>query len=158
MNKKIFIRLLLVLFWLIIIFCFSNTPSKESNSKSVNLISNVIKISYKITNKEIDDNYVNKLATKYNYIVRKFIHFSEYFILTILIILALNLFRVYNKYLCAIIICLIFATWDEIHQLFIIGRSGQFIDILIDTSGGIMTCLIIFILHKFKNRRRFITK
>ena len=42
-----------------------------------------------------------------------------------------------NLYLISIILCIIYATSDEIHQLFVPGRACQLRDILIDSIGSI---------------------
>ena len=58
-------------------------------------------------------------------------HFIEYFILTILI---LNIFEkiTFKNFLLTLIITILFAISDEIHQSFVINRSASFLDFLID--------------------------
>ena len=49
---------------------------------------------------------------------------------------------------------MIYASTDEIHQLFVGGRSGRFTDVLIDTAGGfigIMAAAFIAAGHHGKN-------
>lgn len=68
--------------------------------------------------------------------------------------------------LFSLLIGIEYATLDEIHQLFVDGRSGQFIDVCIDTIGvalGIciwMLCykVVIKIVNKQKGRRFRINK
>ena len=43
----------------------------------------------------------------------------------------------------SLLICLIYAFSDEIHQLFVLGRSGEFRDVLIDFCGSILGYFII---------------
>ena len=50
-----------------------------------------------------------------------------------------------------IIFVFIYACSDEIHQLFIRGRSGEILDVLIDTLGGFTSSFIYTI---FKVRRK----
>jgi VanZ family protein len=45
-----------------------------------------------------------------------------------------------------ILLCFLYASSDEIHQLFVPGRSGSFIDILLDTFGS--SCAIVFLERK----------
>ena len=164
MNKKILFNFILVLVWLIVIYVFSATPSIESNNGSLNIIKDSIKNTTNITNKigitntNYDDEELTKIAKNYNYIFRKFIHFSEYFILTLLFYLVIKQVMDYNIYLCSILLCFITATWDEIHQIFTPGRSALFGDILIDTCGGIMTALVLMLIHRIRRRRRIIEK
>lgn len=42
----------------------------------------------------------------------------------------------------------LYACTDEMHQLFVIGRTSSFIDVLIDTSGSFTGIMIIYILGK----------
>ena len=69
-------------------------------------------------------------------IIRKLAHFIEYFILGILVINFIT--RYHKKIIIAILLCIIYATSDEIHQIFVPGRSCQIIDIMIDSLGSIM--------------------
>mgnify|MGYP003309055667 FL=1 len=59
-----------------------------------------------------------------------------------------------NTYLYSIIICFIYACTDEIHQLYVVGRTGQFIDVLIDTIGALLGCLVFYIGSKIINKNR----
>lgn len=54
--------------------------------------------------------------------------------------LVINLLMEYNiKHIILIplIICLLYSISDEFHQLFIVGRSGEVRDVLIDTIGAL---------------------
>lgn len=89
---------------------------------------------------------------KYNIPFRKFAHAFEFFILTLFLI---NLFKCYKfsnikVYLISLILCFIYACLDEIHQLYIPGRTSQFSDVLIDTFGSIMGILFTYYFNKIK--------
>lgn len=123
MNKKF--NLFLIVVWMIFIFIMSSFNADISSNQSgfiVNIISNIFNI-----------NNIDLLTL----IIRKLAHFTEYFILGLL------LYNYNKNILKAIIICFIYAISDEVHQLFIIGRSFQIKDILIDTLGSI--CGVYFI-------------
>ena len=120
--------------WMIFIFIMSSMNETISSNQSgffVSLIANL----FNIKNIEI-------LTT----IVRKMAHFTEYFILGILVINSLDISN--KRYLYSFIIGFIYAISDEIHQLFITGRSGKIFDVLIDSLGIIMS---IFIYKAYKN-------
>ena len=75
----------------------------------------------------------------------------------ILYFLAFNLLRLYitrkKAYIYSLIIVFGYACSDEFHQLFVEGRSGQFKDVLIDTSGGIFGSLLAILKSKiFSNK------
>lgn len=71
------------------------------------------------------------------YVTRKGAHLAEYFVLTILVIRILNFCKVKSKdfYWAAITLPLAYAFSDEIHQLFVFGREGKFLDVGIDFVG-----------------------
>lgn len=122
--KKI-INITLLILWMILIFTMSSFNATESGEQSgfiVNILSNVLHIS----NIEI-----------LSLIVRKLAHFTEYLILGIL---AINCFKDYDIkhiFIISLIFCIIYASSDEIHQLFIPGRSGNIIDATIDSLGAL---------------------
>ncbi|WP_138207306.1 VanZ family protein [Haloimpatiens lingqiaonensis] len=131
-----------VILWMIVIFMFSADPADVSDGKS-GLIIEIF-------------NYIGLDLNSYlgqatNFIVRKAGHFTEYFILCILVFNALR--YNFNKKKClkiAIFFVFLYACSDEFHQLFVPGRSGQFRDVFIDTLGGILGGLIFFKFYKNK--------
>lgn len=118
------ISLLLVILWMIFIFVMSSFDASSSSNQSnfmVDIITSIINI---------------KDTKLLSLIIRKLAHFTEYFILGILVI---NLITKYDKkIIIAILLCIIYATSDEIHQIFVPGRSCQITDIMIDSLGSIM--------------------
>ena len=90
--------------------------------------------------------------------VRKGAHFSIYMILGILTMCCLQTFkgRKAYKFDISTMFCFLYACSDELHQRFITGRSGEFVDICLDTVAatlGILTVMLItFIIHKIKHR------
>ena len=114
-----------MLLWMFLIFLMSSFDATESANQS-NFIVNIITNIFKIENIEV-----------LSFIIRKLAHFTEYLILGFLTINMLNKNDISKKYLISILICLIYATSDEIHQLFVPGRACQLRDILIDSIGSI---------------------
>lgn len=118
------ISLLLVTLWMIFIFVMSSFDATSSSNQSnfiVDIITSIINI---------------KDIGLLSLIIRKLAHFIEYFILGILVINFIT--RYDKKIIIAILLCIIYATSDEIHQIFVPGRSCQIIDIMIDSLGSIM--------------------
>ena len=160
-NNKVIILVILIFVWLGLIFMFSNQSSNISNNNSINTIKRVVKIPLSITNKihitkvDLSDSNLNKIADKLNYPLRKVMHMSEYFILTILVLLVFKTLYINNKnlYLCAILICFSAANFDEIHQ-FYVGRTGQFSDCLIDTAGGMVGLFIYSFINGIRRRKK----
>ena len=79
-------------------------------------------------------------------LIRKCGHFSEYFILGILLFRAFRGGSVELKTLRCIffslIIVIIYAASDEFHQSFVATRTGSLVDVGIDVSGGIFAQVI----------------
>lgn len=126
----------LVIIWAFVIFLMSSFNSEVSSSQSGIIVNFIAKL-FNINNIEL-----------LGLIVRKIAHFTEYFILGVLVC---NLFKIYNKnIIIGIILCILYALSDEVHQLFISGRHFAMFDVLIDSIGVIIghiiykVCLIIF--------------
>lgn len=135
MHKRI--SILLVITWMIFIFIMSSFNSAESSNQSnfiVNIIANIFNI-----------NNISILSL----IVRKLAHFTEYFILGLLVY---NLiYSNQKKAYFAIIICVLYAISDEIHQLFVPGRSCQVLDVIIDSSGSLLGIILLYI-YKYRHK------
>lgn len=127
MRKRII--LILLILWMIFIFVMSSFNANESSNQSgiiVNFISSIFNISD------------TKLLSL---IIRKGAHFTEYFILGIL---SINYVIKYKKNIIySYLMCILYAISDEIHQLFVPGRSCQILDVIIDCLGSIIGIILI---------------
>lgn len=150
MKKTILI--ILVIIWMGIIFLLSSFNGDES-AKQSGFITKTIANAIEIVNPKIT--YSNKiiLIQKLQYPVRKIAHITEYFILSLLVSLLLKEYKLSIKNIITItlIICIIYASTDEIHQLLISKRSGKITDVLID-SIGIIAELFIFKIKTIKHK------
>ena len=136
MKKQL--SIILVLIWMIIIFIMSSFNAEASANQSnfiVNIISNILNIEN-----------VRLLSL----IIRKLAHFTEYLILGVLVINMFTKNNVRKSYLLSILLCIIYATSDEIHQIFTPGRACQIKDILIDSIGSITGIYLFKLLKKRK--------
>ena len=131
MKKNI--NIAIVIIWMIFIFIMSSFDSGKSASQS-NFIVNIITYLFNIEN-----------TTLLILIVRKLANFTEYFILGLLMY---NLFKEKNKaFNISLFNCILYAIFDEIHQLFVAGRTCKLLDIGIDALGSFVG-IIIFITFK----------
>ena len=146
--KKTIIRIILIiliLLWMYIVFGFSGQNGDESSG-----------ISYRISMFITGNN--EEIAKTIEPYVRKIAHFSEYAVGAILIYLLLYTFpKVSSKIrnVSSIIITIIYAISDEIHQLYIPGREGKIVDVYIDTLGIITGVIFINIIIKFIKKENF---
>ena len=155
MNKKLIISLILVIIWMVLIFFFSNMNSDLSNENSQSIIITIInKIDEIIKSSEevILRHHSKEFIETANFIFRKLCHISEYLVLSVLILNFLSILKKYTikkNILIAMIVSILYSISDEFHQIFISGRSGQVMDVLIDTFGAIVGAILFcFIFNK----------
>lgn len=147
MLKKI-VLWFLVIFISAQIFSFSSDTRTESSNKSGRITSIVVNIIKEIPSfSDLDE---GKLIDKLDFWVRKTAHFGIYFILSLSVFELARSYNIKFKYafLIAAIYCLIYATSDEFHQLFVDGRGGQIRDVAIDFAGALSGLGIRTLLHK----------
>lgn len=149
-TKKIILWILIIL-WMTVIFLFSAQDSDESSRLSRGFLRNFILWF-------LPDSLSADTVDVLEYILRKCAHMTEYAILGILISIQIRLYHLFEsdwKKICAAAgLVMLYAATDEIHQLFVGGRSGQFTDVLIDTFGGIAGILIIYLIWKLRASRK----
>lgn len=145
------IKFILIVLCMLLIFSFSNDNSEESSSKSDGLI---VKISEIFTGRKLKENERNKYIDKYVVLVRKSAHFTIYLILGLLILSFIREFRVvdYRAVLLSVFLTFLYACSDEVHQLFVPGRSGEFLDVLLDSVGALSGCLLYTLYYKIRRK------
>ena len=150
--KKYFkiLNIILLVICMVSIFLFSSEDRDTSTNTSIETTKKVISV---VSN---DEDTSTKIAKDYFNEVRKSAHLIEYFCLGIL---AINVLKDYHKIniwmvLICIIFCMLYALSDEIHQIYVPGRSCELRDIFIDTSGSIIG-IIIYSLINFIYRKRY---
>lgn len=129
-----------MIIWMIFIFIMSNTNGNDSSSQS-NFFANIIL------------QFINIDKETLTFLIRKLAHMSEYAILALFTYYALIKIA-FNKriiFQITFLISFLYACSDEFHQLFISGRSGQFTDIIIDSTGCLIMLLFLYLWQKKKN-------
>lgn len=152
-SKKI-IKIILIIFVMTSIFMFSSDTGSESNEKSDSFI---IKTAETLLGKNLSEKEEIKIIEKYFVPVRKSAHFFIYLLLGFLIISYIREFDSVTKrtILLSVLICMLYACSDEIHQLAVSGRSGELFDVIIDTLGSSVGVFSYYCIDKFKMRRCF---
>ncbi len=136
--------------WMAIIFYLSHQPSAASNELSSGLTEVIIN---KI--KTIAPDWEFNIESFHHY-VRKNAHFFAYLLLGVLVLHALRSSNIlgYRGIIAALLICVLYAASDEIHQLFIAGRSGEVRDVLIDSAGASIGIGIWMVVARILGRKR----
>lgn len=140
-HAKFFISLLLI-FQMLFIFAMSSFGSDSSNAQS----SQIIQVLHQVF-PNLSSRTSGLDASVLTFIVRKTAHFTEYAILGILFYFfyrqTLPQKNGLQLFVLAILSSFLYACTDEIHQLFVPGRSGQFTDVLVDTLGASFGCTFL---------------
>ena len=147
----------LLIFQMCFIFVMSSFGHTSSDAQS-NLFVDFIAQNFPHVRHGLENNLISLYTLVF--LVRKTAHFTEYAILGALFYLNLIQFPKLNshikKLLLPILFSFLYAITDELHQVFVPGRSAQFRDVLIDTLGAsfgaIITYLIIKLFTKIKTR------
>ena len=133
------------------IFNFSNQDGKASSGLSRKVARKIVDV-FPYT-KNLSEKTKNKIVEKTQPIIRKGAHLSIYTLVGIFIMSFISTYKIHLKYkfLISILVGLVYASSDEIHQSLIPGRTASIIDVGIDTAGvflGIILVLIIISVYK----------
>lgn len=150
-DKKFITRAILIVLIIIncvVIFNFSADQSEESNEKSGKVVEAIVENSPKTKNlnKQEKEKKKEEMVTP----VRKTAHFSVYTCLGALIYSLCRTFEGKNwkKVLLSIGLAFLYACSDEVHQVFVSGRSGEIRDVCIDSCGAAFGVFIVWICWK----------
>ncbi len=136
--------------WMATIFYLSHQPSTTSSELSSG-ISEVIMHTIETIAPIQDFN-----AGAFHHYVRKNAHFFAYLLLGMLVLNALRSNNVagYRAASVALLTCVLYAISDEVHQLFIAGRSGEVMDVLIDSAGASIGIGIWMVIGRIVKRKK----
>ena len=144
-RQRLFVTsYLLVIIWAGVIFTLSSEGHGASTSRS-DLIVNYLQSAGALLPTDL-----------LTFLTRKAAHIIAYFIFGVL---AYNVVRHYTlrarrTILISSAIVLGYAISDEVHQLFVPGRSGEVRDVLIDTVAGTVAVVLTYLIHRRIVKRR----
>ena len=145
-KKKIIVGVLIVL-WLCLIWGHSLQPASVSSGESLRILVILRKI------------FPTLLAGEQGeFIIRKTAHFTEFFILGVMLCIefSMELYGVLRRFAIPSLVGLLVAFIDETIQLFVIGRSGEIRDIWIDFAGAMFgTLIVLAIVNNKRGRKRY---
>ena len=133
---------------MIVIFLFSTDPFASSNTSTIigPLLSSIFPT---LSNPEIDTIHEA---------MRKLAHWTEYFILAVLLARALRTefprHRPFRKLIFCIVLATLYAASDEWHQSFVPIRSASVVDVVIDGFGAICGALSFTLSQRAKLPRQ----
>ena len=148
----------LTLALLVMIFCFSMETAEDSDKTSGTVSLKIVRVLHSDYD-QMEEVKRKKLYDTVQHVVRKCAHFTEYMALGFMIRLCLESWFGHRmrKYRILALISMGagagYACTDEAHQLLIDGRSGQWTDVLVDSSGVLIGVTLGTILIKSLNRK-----
>ena len=130
MKKKI-ISIVMLITWAGLIFYLSNQPSQVSGKVSGDMIKSVLSVS------EATFNLIHNP-------LRESMHAVEFLIFALLLFNVLHNFNVKSVYIHCILISIVCSILDETHQLYVPGRAFEILDLILDSIGIIIACILHF--------------
>lgn len=150
--KVNFIRIILLILLLetfFLIFGFSNQNAEESGGLSGNISKFVLK---QVHQDDIDNK--EQILEKTEKVIRKIAHFTIYTLVGFLLMALMSTYDIKEnkRIVTSQSIGTLYATSDEIHQLFIPGRSGQITDVILDSMGVLLGILIVLLIIEMNKK------
>ncbi len=145
------ITVILLIIWMSLIFSLSSQNADTSSKTSGGLIRATLSVFYPDFEELTKENQ-EEIVGSFQFLARKTAHFSLYAVLGGLSFLSVISYRklmLKIRVLSASVICLIYAVSDEVHQIFIPGRSGEVRDVLIDFCGAFITIIILTLFSRY---------
>lgn len=149
-QLQIILSWIAVLLWMLLIFTLSAQHALESSCLSHKFSEVIIEKVSMVIPLDIETSTTTDFVKCFNYIIRKSAHVSEYFILGALVMNAMKTSKVrrFKAFIFSVLLCILYAVSDEIHQLFVPGRGAQVMDVLIDSVGAIAGIRCIFLIKR----------
>ena len=145
-SKK-HVLLILVFIWMAFIFYNSSLDDTQSRQDSSQIVDTILKIAVP-EYEEMTAPEQFALREKLMLFVRKNAHIFEYCVLACLLYFAIGSGK------NALELSFLYAISDEIHQIYVPGRSGELRDVLIDTAGAAAGIAIIWLCKRLRSRKR----
>ncbi len=140
--------------WMVLIFSLSAENAATSSGTSGRIIATVVRIFYSGFD-ELPITEQAEIIGSFQFVVRKTAHFMLYFILGMLSFLSVVTYTkislIFRVGISALI-SLLYSISDEIHQLFVSGRSGEVRDVVIDFCGALLAIGLLWVIVKFNRK------
>ena len=156
---------LLFLAWMCVIFSFSAQNGESSGGLSGRICFFIVSVINDIFRFGWEQVQMQEFAAVLGYPIRKLAHMTEFGILAILFYWTLSFYPKIKTprwiwkanqmpYILAFVLTVLYAVTDELHQLFIADRSGNFFDVCVDSAGAFLALCFIWLLSYITGRTR----
>ncbi len=151
-SRYIWLSGAIVILLLVTMFVMSSQNGAQSHSLSrsiVRFFRNILPISGELRNNPSFE------AINFDLLLRKVAHFSEFFALSLFLNILLTKinFRRWKITRTVLSVSLFFAVLDELHQVFVIGRTPTVVDVLIDFAGAALAVAVLGHIRNLKKRK-----
>ncbi len=145
-----------VIVWAGVIFYSSSQPYKKQDLKPtlteylpLHMIDSAFSwVKFDYAGDEVSIQHLGA-ADFVQFFIRKFAHFSVYFILAFLLYRAIRQYlREGAAFILSLLITVLYAASDEFHQHFTGGRSPHVEDVILDSVGGLIGLILAFFIYK----------
>ena len=143
-NKKSILCFAAMLVVMVLIFNFSSEDGIVSTGTSTGVTKAASQVLFSDF-EEMQPEQQNFIVEGLQHFIRKLAHFSIYMLLGVFsyATVLLSAEKLRHKWWLALIICVSYAAVDEIHQIFVPGRTAKITDVLIDAAGSIVGMLLL---------------
>ena len=148
---RIFLRPLSFLPALLIMYCiysFSAQDGTASSQISTDVSYQIVSAFDRALDLELTSQQITRCINRIHHYIRKVAHFTEYFLLAVAISFPLYVYGLRGIWLmiAAGIVCVGYASLDEVHQLYVAGRSASPKDVFIDSCGALTGIIFVRII------------
>lgn len=153
----VFLTLIPVILLMVLIFSFSSQEAHVSDQTSDGIVMRLIALlipGFETLSESQQESIRHICAI----LVRKGAHLTEYLLLGASLMLHIKAISVCRalprEALLSFLAGALYAVSDELHQLFVPGRSGEVKDVLLDSFGVLLGVLLIRLAARIRERRR----
>jgi VanZ family protein len=138
-----------VILWAVLIFSLSHQPAVQSSQLSAEITEIIVEKVERVSPK------VEFTIGRLHHIVRKNAHFFLYLVFIFLVMNALRRSGMHGYRMIGIslLVCVLYAISDEVHQLFVLGRGALVKDVLIDSTGAIVGVGLYLVISRIMKSR-----
>lgn len=156
-KKYVFFSFIATLLCMIGIFLLSAQPANVSDGNSRWILGRFIGSITGLIGNDMSVQQRFQLVKNIDSIARELMHGVVYFVLAIFaeltVIGAIN--KKHDSVIITFIFCIFYGLTDEIHQLFVPGRSFQIIDLIMDASGALIAIVLVVVTSNVVNRKKY---
>ena len=148
--KRVIICILLwalVIGWIGFIFSMSAQPSEVSKKTSGETLEKIYQISHRDTDSSYEEKEDDFVESNHSFI-RRAAHFGVFTVLGVLITVAvLYTFKsIFVRAALPFAVAVLYSFADELYQLIVPGRAFEWKDLGLDVLGGVIGCLLVYLI------------